>query len=87
MNNQATAVHNSQAIDNTPQEETMESAFQEHVDNHYPEMLESDLEYQVAKHSFYCGAQALLDAANPLSKIVVLQQEINDFLNPEGVDL
>lgn len=82
MNQQATAVHTSQSIDNTAQDETMEAAFQEFLDNNYAKPIMTKEQVDKLRFTFYSGAQAVLDAADPLSRIAALQAELSDYLAP-----
>lgn len=71
------------SIDTTPVDGSMEAAFTQYLEDKQLVVRLHNHEIEELKDAFYSGAQALLDAANPLSQIVVLQSEINDYLNPE----
>lgn len=69
------------SIDNSPELTGMEAKFQEYLDTCHSDFRFTDAELADLKTAFYFGAQALLEEANPLSSLPVLQAEIDAYLN------
>lgn len=79
-----TEVLSGNAIDNTP--EGIAGAFEAFLSERQKGIMLHKHEIQELKEAFYSGAQALLDEANPLSKLATLANEIAEFLEPEAAE-